>query len=140
MGLRERFGELETPIQIVLVLGVVVVIFVGLVAATVVGAAVVGTFVLGVGNQASSDVPQVSFTTDSANGQVTITHAGGDPIDPTRLLVRVDGSESTWATLAGTADPVEAGDEISVEADSGTEVVVVYDGPEGQRTLVQYEA
>lgn len=117
-----------------------VVLFVGLIAATVVGAAVIGTFVLGVGDQAGSDVPQVSFTADSANGQVTITHAGGDSIDPERLLVRVDGSESTWASIAGTSDPVEAGDELAVDADPGTEVVVVYHGPEGQRTLVQYEA
>jgi len=60
-----------------------------MVAITVILAAVIGTFVLGLGDQVQSTTPQASFGFDTASGQeeVTITHETGDTIDAANLKV-----------------------------------------------------
>ncbi|MCU4800079.1 type IV pilin N-terminal domain-containing protein [Halobacteria archaeon HArc-gm2] len=61
-----------------------------MVAITVILAAVIASFVLGLGDQAQQTTPQASFSFDydaSANENLTITHDGGDTIDPARLQV-----------------------------------------------------
>jgi flagellin-like protein len=75
-----------------------------MVAITVILAAVIGTFVLGLGDQVSDSSPTASFTfettTYSPSGgaadynAVEITHDGGDQIDGSNLNVLVDGTES----------------------------------------------
>ena len=64
-----------------------------MVAITVILAAVIGTFVLGLGQNVQSTAPQASFSFDQANGpEVTITHDGGDTISENNLKVTVNGN------------------------------------------------
>ncbi|MDZ7746553.1 MAG: type IV pilin N-terminal domain-containing protein [Halobacteriales archaeon] len=60
-----------------------------MVAITVILAAVIGTFVLGLGsNISSAPTTQFSFDYDtSGSPTATITHDGGDSIDPAHLSV-----------------------------------------------------
>ena len=64
-----------------------------MVAITVILAAVIGTFVLGLGDQVSDSAPQANFNYQFQNGSaVTITHDGGNAIDDNRLSVLVAGT------------------------------------------------
>ena len=63
-----------------------------MVAITVILAAVIGTFVLGLGDQLGDSAPQASFSVDDVNDtNVTITKTGGATLDPTDLTLSVDG-------------------------------------------------
>jgi flagellin-like protein len=64
-----------------------------MVAITVILAAVIGTFVLGLGDQVSDSAPQASFDFNFANNtQVEITHDGGDSISDSSLAVKLNGT------------------------------------------------
>jgi len=77
-----------------------------MVAITVILAAVIATFVLGLGEQVSSTAPQASFTFefneeyDGVNGALSMTHDGGDSIKQNELIVR--GQNGTNGPNAGT--------------------------------------
>jgi flagellin-like protein len=63
-----------------------------MVAITVILAAVIGTFVLGLGDQVSDSAPQASFDFEFASvNEVGITHDGGDQVDDSSVTVKVDG-------------------------------------------------
>ena len=110
-----------------------------MVAITVILAAVIGAFVLGIGANQET-VPQATFSFDydtTDNGEVTITHDGGDNIDSARLTVKAQGftadgsfsgtvSSGSTATVTtdaavGAGNGMEAGNKVSVvwEASSG---------------------
>jgi hypothetical protein len=89
-----------------------------MVAITVILAAVIGAFVLEIGDQQET-APNTSFDTeqrtvymkdgngDTMNGtMVTVTHAGGDRIDVTQFDVSFDGNRSVW----GLENPDRAGE------------------------------
>jgi len=64
-----------------------------MVAISIILAAVTGSFVLGLGDQANSAPPQASFEYEyrqAGNGNLTITHTGGDTIDPSRINISTD--------------------------------------------------
>ena len=66
-----------------------------MVAITVILAAVIGTFVLGLGDQVGNTAPQASFTFDYADNTdgadvLEITHDGGDSISDAALAVTSD--------------------------------------------------
>lgn len=67
-----------------------------MVAITVILAAVIGTFVLGLGDSLSSSPPQASFQCDGDS----LVHAGGDPIDGS-LLNASSGTANTGELTAG---------------------------------------
>ena len=77
-----------------------------MVAITVILAAVIGTFVLGLGDQLQSTAPQASFGFDSAESKqkVTIVHESGDNIDATSLKVSAGGVEFNSTSASGTVD------------------------------------
>jgi flagellin-like protein len=122
-----------------------------MVAITVILAAVIATFVLGLGEQVSSTTPTASFTFDYSddNSCLTVTHDGGDSIKKSELYVRgqLDGgsgcaSQSTvlsspgeWKGTAngevGSDDAVVAGDYGYVAAGSAYEIRVVYEAAQG---------
>jgi len=68
-----------------------------MVAITVILAAVIGTFVLGLGDQLGDTAPQASFSDDNAAASgtsgidVDITKTGGQDLDPSNIVVSVDG-------------------------------------------------
>jgi FlaG/FlaF family flagellin (archaellin) len=80
-----------------------------MVAITVILAAVIATFVLGLGEQVRQTTPKTSFTfeyesvspsdcaTSSSCGNLTVTHDGGDSIKHTELKLR-----GRWGSNAGT--------------------------------------
>jgi len=85
-----------------------------MVAITVILAAVIGTFVLGLGDQVSDTNPQASFTFEQTTYDpgsdttdvpaVEITHDGGDKLDGSNINVLVNGDE---AYAASSSDEVE---------------------------------
>ena len=63
-----------------------------MVAITVILAAVIGTFVLGLGDQLGDSAPQASFTIDGNDtNSINITKTGGQSIDGSDLALSVDG-------------------------------------------------
>jgi flagellin-like protein len=79
-----------------------------MVAITVILAAVIGTFVLGLGDQVQSTSPQASFNfdftdqtrdasgSDVADDEVTVVHDGGDAIPAARLSFVANGAQGNW--------------------------------------------
>lgn len=112
----------------------------------VVIAAVVGTFVLGLGGSASGsssgsdsarEVPQVafSFEYDDDTGRVTVAHDGGDSVPAEELQVAYESegeiAVDTWRD--GEDGRVTAGDSFTTEqsVDSGSTVRVVWQNTDG---------
>ncbi|WP_058826431.1 type IV pilin [Haloferax sp. Q22] len=85
-----------------------------MVAITVILAAVIGTFVLGLGDQVGDTAPQASFSFSYDGAQtVTVTHESGDAIDADRITITGDGVDSSVA-IAWTDSSINAGDTASV--------------------------
>ncbi len=80
-----------------------------MVAITVILAAVIGTFVLGLGDQVQSTTPQASFGFDQGTEEidsgdftsVTVTHETGDTIDAADLSLSVNGQTAYGVNDAG---------------------------------------
>ena len=101
-----------------------------MVAITVILAAVIGTFVLGLGDQVSQSAPQAQFTfefTDGASNEtISVTHDGGDAVEADQLSINVAGTEIwTNSTVSGWSEStdnwngeVSAGDGLELESDS----------------------
>jgi len=122
-----------------------------MVAITVILAAVIASFVLGLGDTASQTTPQASFSFDYQAGEdVQITHDGGDTIEAQELYVRgtlatndtsIDQSwdQSDLADISPSSD-VSAGNTVTVpSSDGGYDLRVVYVSAEGDNsaTLAQ---
>lgn len=117
-----------------------------MVAITVILAAVIGTFVLGLGEQVQSTTPQVSFTFDydegattgtlcglsdndgTDEGDLSITHDGGDQIDEPRVSISdTEGGSSGWNACASNDVPeINAGDTADPEVDSDDKIRVIW--------------
>jgi len=116
-----------------------------MVAITVILAAVIGTFVLGLGDQVQNTTPQAQFGFDRVSSdQVDITHESGDTIDGAELSVTstiniedTDAGSSyedslTWTALSGDSD-ASAGSTAEVFGESSFDdqtVRVIYDSPD----------
>jgi len=126
-----------------------------MVAITVILAAVIGTFVLGLGDQVQSTTPQASFGFETENDKqnVVITHESGDSITITDLTISAtdtitNSSETTvpWADVDSSSadDSVSAGDSANIGHSSGwggETIRVVYNNPESDSssTLGKFE-
>jgi len=111
-----------------------------MVAITVILAAVIGTFVLGLGDQVQSTSPSASFTfdfTDNSAGtsdELDVTHDGGDSIGGDRIsfavtgataddgsgnsyAVDVAGNNNQWSEIGSSGDVV-AGSSVMLDSDS----------------------
>jgi len=127
-----------------------------MVAITVILAAVIATFVLGLGEQISESSPNASFTFDynesgsstdfnnqgPQNGSLSITHAGGPNIDSTQMSVigsSVDDG-GTWND-GGISGDVSAGDSVSITVASDDTISVVWENQDGTEsaTLQRFE-
>ena len=128
-----------------------------MVAITVILAAVIASFVLGLGDQAQNTTPQASITFDydgsvggTDEGILTASHDGGDSIQANELYVRgtVDTSSSSsisndgWSNFGsetGTTD-VTAGSSGTVDSSNAGDVTdnydirVVYESEEGDNS------
>ena len=96
-----------------------------MVAITVILAAVIGTFVLGLGDSLGDNQPtaQISVSIDETDNSITIEHNGGDSIESDTLRVVIssdDGNESS----AMITDRFSVGDSVSnTSAGEGENIV-----------------
>ncbi|PSP47018.1 type IV pilin [Halobacteriales archaeon QH_7_69_31] len=143
MKLNELFADNDAVSPVI---GVIL-----MVAITVILAAVIGTFVLGLGSEIQSTTPQVDFTfQEQSNGNLDITHDGGDKVQAENLNVTGTGSSpitncqsggggtNSWST------EISAGDTCTVtdsELDSGETVRVTWESDDGSQTgtLARYD-
>jgi hypothetical protein len=134
MDLPDVLDEQNTLVVAILA-AVVGIVIVGLLVAVVIP--VVGTFVMGTGDQVSpeSTGPQASFSMTPGDDQVVIVHAGGETVSAENLLVTVGGTTESWAARKSGDGSVTEGDRLVVSAERGTTVKLVYDGEE-RTTLV----
>ncbi len=117
-----------------------------MVAITVILAAVIGAFVLGLGDQVSNNAPSASFEYNfENNSEATITHAGGDNIDNSTLRVTVDGdiafpsgeAEGSLNSSAWGDGTIRTGDSVDIFNDtgeasySGDRVRIIWSNPSG---------
>ncbi|MFC6941329.1 type IV pilin N-terminal domain-containing protein [Salinirubellus sp. GCM10025818] len=133
MNIRQLFTDEEAVSPVI---GVIL-----MVAITVILAAVIGTFVLGLGDQVQSTAPQASFNFDytsdsgSSEGSVAITHDGGDSIPDTQLNIKsttdyaanssyvTASTSSAWSavdTASKSGNSVAAGSSATITEDDGT--------------------
>ena len=68
-----------------------------MVAITVILAAVIGTFVLGLGDSLGDNQPSasISVSVDESEGNISIEHTGGDAVNADTLRVQVDNTEGS---------------------------------------------
>ena len=93
-----------------------------MVAITVILAAVIASFVLGLGGS-QQQTPQASFSweynndsnSDVTQGIVEVSHDGGDSIKHNELVFRGNGFTDPFDTNPGTPDGVDASDQPSTE-------------------------
>jgi flagellin-like protein len=132
-----------------------------MVAITVILAAVIASFVLGLGDQAQQTTPQASFSFDfdstvdpgegssngladgtdnGGDGELTVTHDGGDSIDSSRVSL-TDGSETVSSAFSSSSE-ITAGTSYSTNIDHNDVVRVIFTGESGDSssTLATYEA
>ena len=100
-----------------------------MVAITVILAAVIGTFVLDLGDRLSTSQPSANFQFDydGDDGNLTIAHNGGDgvPADEVFLSGDVDPAgarDMSWATHSHDGTTVRAGASVKVVDDSAASV------------------
>jgi len=131
-----------------------------MVAITVILAAVIGTFVLGLGDQVQSTTPQAQFgfeiSSTDADGDpsgVSITHESGDSINADVLSVAVSGqnfdggtgdsSSDLWSDIEGGDGTVTAGDTATITANgattgdddfAGDPIRVIYNNPDSDQS------
>jgi len=107
-----------------------------MVAITVILAAVIGAFVLGLGDQVSNNAPQASFSFDFGDSNVTVTHTGGDNIDNGTVYVTngSDGSELRFDN-----NPVATGSAKEVPYNSSDTIRVIWENPAGGSSNVLAE-
>ena len=95
-----------------------------MVAITVILAAVIGTFVLGLGDQVQNNPPQAQFTTDynQTSTNLTFTHDSGESIDHARLDFQSEEGFSTsngdFSDALGNGQ-MSAGDSINITNNGG---------------------
>jgi len=131
-----------------------------MVAITVILAAVIGTFVLGLGDQVQQTTPQASFGFDTedtgSDGTpdiVTATHESGDTINGDNVQLKIGGQSFDWGGTVSAGSSVSVGDNTdassadhNLNGDAPTEIAgetlrIVFDSPDSDNTatLGQFE-
>ncbi|MFC7205421.1 type IV pilin [Haloferax namakaokahaiae] len=117
-----------------------------MVAITVILAAVIGTFVLGLGDQVGDTAPQASFSFEynETSEMMTITHESGEAIATENLNVSVSSNPGVTPTINDGGDgQLSAGETIVVDTDGladGDTVRVIWTSESGANsaTLQKY--
>jgi len=117
-----------------------------MVAITVILAAVIASFVLGLGDQ-NNPAPTTSFDFDysSSNDEVTVTHEDGDELNGDVIIIRGNSeiassdADQAWSGFAGGGSTVSAGNSIDVDVSGGSnsaayEIRVVWEDPDSDST------
>ena len=148
MKLRELFADDDAVSPVI---GVIL-----MVAITVILAAVIGTFVLGLGGQVQDTAPNAQFTFSQDSGDLTMTHDGGQNVLTSNIKVvndnpskdyessdvcQSDGSSSTGGDY-WSSDELSAGDYCTTSTIADGETVrIVWESDDGgtSTTLATYE-
>jgi len=106
-----------------------------MVAITVILAAVIATFVLGLGDSLSNNAPQASFecTGDLANDNGDVRMTGGDSIPADEISIQTTGSKN------GSPSTFTAGDTLT-NGDAGTDTTVVWESGDSSAVLKECSA
>jgi flagellin-like protein len=108
-----------------------------MVAITVILAAVIGTFVLGLGDQVSQTAPQATLSVEDyetgGDGNVVIAHNGGDTIEAGETDIVIDGT-----TLAAADAPDASISTAESLAIAGNASGVSWGAPHGSTTFTNY--
>lgn len=131
-----------------------------MVAITVILAAVIGTFVLGLGKNVQSTAPTASISFDQGagnTGEILISHDGGNSLKKSEISFAIDSTDNDGlnnpkndvGTWAGGDNTITAGESVSVDLDgtgdgdynSGDVVKVVWtsDGGETSSVIGEYK-
>ena len=121
-----------------------------MVAITVILAAVIGTFVLGLGDQVQTTAPNTQLAFDASSDDLTVTHDGGDTVDARQVFINYDmeheleeniPSGSTWYDASdelGSPDTeIRAGKSLTLDVETGEEwedgdsVTITWESAEG---------
>ena len=123
-----------------------------MVAITVILAAVIGTFVLGLGQNIEDTPPNAQFNAEyeeggsaspscnpldssaSPNDLLEITHQSGPTIEAERLTVSSNGTDQDWNGDCDGSTEVGSGDTANVEVGSDSEVRLVWTAEGGGQT------
>jgi flagellin-like protein len=106
-----------------------------MVAITVILAAVIATFVLGIGDSTEA-TPTAQFGFDYDGSTVTVTHEGGDTIDSARLSITGPG---TATQFSGDVTAGSTGSMSGVSQGNTIRVVWESEGGDSTQTLASYE-
>lgn len=101
-----------------------------MVAITVILAAVIGTFVLGLGDRVSQASPNANFGFDYTAGNndvVEITHDGGDGVASEQVKVTIGGDDA-WDSDSNFGSGFTAGSAWSGKLTAGSSLTIVEDG------------
>jgi flagellin-like protein len=139
MQLTNLFDENDGSRAVSPVIGVIL-----MVAITVILAAVIGTFVLGLGENVES-APQASFDFQTNSSAVIIEHRGGDAIANGSVAYTVNGTEPNVSVQSG---EFSAGDTIVLEdgdfgsgtnpSASGSEIRIITTGSDRNEIVASY--
>lgn len=118
-----------------------------MVAITVILAAVIGAFVLGLGDQVSNNAPQASFDWEFSNNNASIVHGGGEDIENSTIEITIEGDiaypNGDSVAAYGSTDwggPISTGDEVTLYnggtpgdplTNDGDTIRVVWNNPSG---------
>jgi len=117
-----------------------------MVAITVILAAVIGTFVLGLGDSIGDSTPSASISGEFDDEKtVTFTHQSGQNIDVGDLRISNSGSNEgterglNSATVSGDGDTFSAGDTIEYEVEGDGTARLVFDSGSTSSTLASVD-
>jgi hypothetical protein len=115
---------------------------------------VIGTFVLGLGENIEDTSPNAQFNTDFTKGSASgcnpddvnggstldITHQSGPTIDAARLTISGNGTDQDWTACNG-ASEVSSGDTANVQVSTESEIRLVWTAEGGSQTdtLITWE-
>ena len=129
MNLKDLFTE-ERAVSPVI--GVIL-----MVAITVILAAVVGAFVLGLADGVTESAPtaQISFEYDSGEEEVTLIHDGGSSFQADRVSL-LGTEEYDLDGWDGTVSAGDSTDSIELNEDSGNTLRLVWEGSGGSSSVI----
>jgi len=152
MQLRKLFDDDEAVSPVI---GVIL-----MVAITVILAAVIATFVLGLGEQVSDSAPQASFNFDfdeggsagdfsspSGEGALTVTHSSGASLNADQLFISGSTPKGEKVAWGGSSSPyaadseISSGDTATIQVDKGDSIKVTWQNEQGtdSATLSNYD-
>ena len=143
MKFRNLFDETESDgtRAVSPVIGVIL-----MVAITVILAAVIGSFVLGLGESVDS-APQASFdfSVNETEDSLVVTHRGGDTIEINNIEVRVGGSDATLnnaasggSALTGSFSTGDTG-YVDISGSAGETVDIIYIAGDRESIIASFD-